>query len=409
MLDKPVFPLYIDDAEAMRWKEGVMARLKPVHIIKRGKMYQLYYYSPRGERRRLSVGNDYESAQLLAVRFNDWLIEGKDPESELQKAQQKETMKTITVREFFPMFIERHGKLRSFKMQMSYQSSFKNVCRCPYLVDSEMGTISKRLVLDYMYARIKSDGVKAATVNREAALLKCMVSKAAEWGILESNILQGLKLLPESEKREVFVTLEQARELISSLPNPIDDIIEFAVYTGFRKENILSLCIDSIRFHDLSQTGEVIIHLKGNRLESFPLGPTAVELLKRVIGAREEGFVFINPHTGTRYVSIHKTFDRAVVKLGLTVNGTKLRIHDLRHVFATWLHREGVSLDALRFLMGHKNRATTDRYTTIDRLSIGNVLSLMPHIRNPRDEKTLNIKDSGPVLTQTDTKRVVSI
>ena len=36
-------------------------------------------------------------------------------------------------------------------------------------------------------------------------------------------------------------------------------------------------------------------------------------------------------------------------------NGTKLRFHDLRHVFATWLHKAGVSLDELRFLLGHKD------------------------------------------------------
>ena len=74
-------------------------------------------------------------------------------------------------------------------------------------------------------------------------------------------------------------------------------------------------------------------------------------MLRHVIGDRTEGFVFINPQTQSRYVSIHKTFDRVVRRLGLTVNGTKLRIHDLRHIFATWLHREGVNLGALRPLM----------------------------------------------------------
>lgn len=364
-----------------------MAIYKPVQIKKRGKCYQLYYYSPRGERRRVSVGINYQMAQQSAVRFNNWLLEGKDPEVEIQKAHHKELVESITLREFFPVFMERHGNLRSQSMQESYKNSFKNVCRCSQLADSELGSVSKKMVLDYMYLRMKSDKVTTATVNREAAFLKCMVSKAVEWGMLETNYLRGLTLLPESEKREVYVTLEQAQELIQSLPSPLDDIIEFAIYTGFRKENILCLRIESIHFHDLSKTGEVILNLKGNRTESFPLGPASVELLKRVIGSRTEGFVFLNPTTGKRFVSIHKTFNRAVKKLGITVNGTKLRIHDLRHVFATWLHREGVSLDALRFLLGHKKRETTDRYTTIDRLAVGNVLALMPQIRKQENKK----------------------
>jgi len=78
-----------------------------------------------------------------------------------------------------------------------------------------------------------------------------------------------------------------------------------------------------------------------------------------------------------------------VRKVGLTVNGTKFRFHDLRHVFATWLHQAGVSLDTLRPLMGHRDRATTDRYATINRTSIGKVLNLIPRINPKRQKKSL--------------------
>ena len=91
-------------------------------------------------------------------------------------------------------------------------------------------------------------------------------------------------------------------------------------------------------------------------------------------------YVFLNPKTGTRYISINRTFDRAVRKLGLTVNGTKLRFHDLRHIFGTWLHQAGVSLDVIRPLLGHKDRETTDRYITYDRLSYNDVLKVIPRI-----------------------------
>ena len=138
----------------------------------------------------------------------------------------------------------------------------------------------------------------------------------------------------------------------------------------------------------MTPTGEVNLTVKTGRKELFPLSTAAIEVLKRAIGNRKEGYVFTNPRTGTRYMSIHKTFNRAVRKLGLSVNGTKFRFHDLRHVFATWLHREGVSLDMLRPLMGHRHRATTDRYTTIDTLSAGKLLNLIPRIRNNKQKNT---------------------
>ena len=392
----------------MRWKEERMERIKTVKIVKRGRSYQLYYYNLRGERRRLSVGSDYKQAQCIATKFTEWLLEGKDPERVLRKAQMRKEKNAITLRDLYPIFMERHGKSRSYNMQLSYESSFKNICRCPSLINTEIDFLSKSLVLDYMHTRIKNDSVKAATVNREAAFIKCMLSKASEWDIIDINPLEGLKLLQEAEKRDVYLTVEQAQVLLNTLPDPIADIVEFAIYTGFRKENILSLRIESVRFHDLTSTGEAMLSIKGGRTELFPLGPTSIDLLKRVIGERIEGYVFINPQTQSRYVSIHKTFDRVVRKLGLTVNGTKLRIHDLRHVFATWLHREGVSLDALRPLMGHKNRATTDRYTTIDRLAVGKLLSYMPRIRNFGNEKALTTKTPRPNLTHTDTGVVMS-
>ena len=73
--------------------------------------------------------------------------------------------------------------------------------------------------------------------------------------------------------------------------------------------------------------------------------------------------------------------------LGFNVNDTKLRFHDLRHVFATWLHNAGASLDELRHLMGHKNRSTTDDYATMERSHAGKVLHLMPSIRGNNDDK----------------------
>ncbi len=88
-------------------------------------------------------------------------------------------------------------------------------------------------------------------------------------------------------------------------------------------------------------------------------------------------------------VKDYYSVSKAVRNIGLTVSGTKFRFHDLRHVFATWLHQAGVSLDTLRPLMGHRDRATTDRYATIDRLSTGKVLNLIPRIEKKRQKKSL--------------------
>ncbi len=359
-----------------------MAKIKTVRIVKtKYGTYALHYTNPDGRRRRLSVGSDQNLAQRIAVKFNDWLLEGKNPESEIKCAQQNEKAKSISIRDFFPIFMSRYGVLRRPTMQRSYRNSFKNICRCHELADLELGSTTKRIVLDYMNARCKQDKLHPSTVNNEVSMLKKMFSCAVEWDLLNDNPLRNLKLLQVTDKREVDITLEQAATLIKELPEYLANNVEFAIYSRFRKENVLGLRIEDLLFHDLTHTAQATVIVKGGRKEKLSLGSLAVEVLKRVIGIRKEGFVFINPKTGTRYYSIHKTFDKVVRKVGITVDGTKLRFHDLRHIFATWLHNAGVSLDLLRPLMGHRDRKTTDRYATIDKIVASEALNAMPRIR----------------------------
>jgi len=279
--------------------------------------------------------------------------------------------------------MERHGGTRSASMQRNYQASFLNFCRCPGFDGVGIGAITKAQVLDFMHARVKQDGVCPATANKDVAVLKCLLSCAVEWDILERNPLQGLKLFPVRSKRDVRMTVQEAKRLIEVLPSPVSEIVEFAIYTGFRKENVLSLKIEQVRFYDLGEGGEADLLTKGGRTEAFPLSPLAADVIRRVIGDRKEGYVFLSPVTGTRYVSIHHTFNRAVRSLGLNVvNGTKLRIHDLRHAFANWLYEDGVTLDNLRSLLGHKDRSTTDMYVTVERLRLGRkVFARFPDLR----------------------------
>jgi len=373
-----------------------MAILRLVKINKRGKSYQIEFRNPDGERRRLSVGDNYQYAQKMAVKFTDWLIDGKDPERELELSRIIEGTKAITLSELYPTFIERHGSKQSKNMQELYKTCFINISRCKQLVNIPIMKISKALLIDYMHSRIKQDNVSPATVNREASFVKGMLSRATEWDMLDKNPLSGLRMLKEAEKREVNISEEQAETLLNSLPSHIADIVEFSIYSGFRKENTLGLKIEDIVFHDITSTGEAELIVKGGKRKRFPLGVHAVLILKRVIGEREHGFVFINPRTKTRYESIHKVFDKTVRKLGLTVNNTKLRFHDLRHVFATWLHQNGVSLDVIRVLLGHKDRSTTDRYASSENLSAINFLSALPEIKRTRDG--ISEFDSGKVI-----------
>ena len=84
-----------------------MAKINTVRIVKtKYGTYSLHFKNPDGVRRRPSVGKDYQNAQRLAVKFSDWLIEGKDPECEMENALITERSKRISLRELYPIFID---------------------------------------------------------------------------------------------------------------------------------------------------------------------------------------------------------------------------------------------------------------------------------------------------------------
>ncbi len=174
-----------------------MVKFKPVQIKQRGKSYQLYYYNPRGERRRVSVGKDYRYTQKLARKFEDWLLDDKEPEEELAQLEQQQELGDITLLNLFPIFMEGHAKYLSKNTQDLWKGLFENIKRCEELIEIPISKISKRLVFEYMHARLEKEEVSNATVNREAALIKNMLFRACDWEFLSSNPLQGFKLFPE--------------------------------------------------------------------------------------------------------------------------------------------------------------------------------------------------------------------
>jgi integrase len=312
------------------------------------------------------------------------LLEGKNPEVEC-------SLKYIpSLVEFFPEFMAKHGSLQSKSMQSFYEQRFKNIIRCPLLAEIPISEITRKLMSDYMYLRINTDKVSNATVNREATLIKTMLNKAVYWEFIEKNPLDRFKLLPEAPKRNVDLHMEDAVALLNELTQSFANVVEFAIYSGFRLEKILSMRIENLSFCNDVDTINVMQKDKGGQWKVFPVGPNGVEVLKRAIGNREKGYVFFNEQTGTRFFSVSKSFRRAVRKLDLRVGDSYLRFHDLRHVFATWLHEKGASLDELRILLGHSKRSTTDRYTTAFTSGAANVLKLMPQIRKSSSIKSKN-------------------
>jgi len=381
-----------------------MAKIRNVEINKtKYGTYALHFTNNEGRMRRISAGKDRINAQRLAVKFSDWLLEGKDPEKEIQKMRQEEASMKMTLREFYPEYMHRHGNHQSKSMKVIYSNRFKNIDRCESIAGVPLCEISRQDVLLFMHSRQNDINPKTgridsnATINREYSMIRAMLNKAVDWGYLQHNPANRISLLEEAPKRNVTLTPDQAAALLQDLRYPTRDIFRFSIYSGFRIQNILSLTIEQIQYKkiDGESIAEISLCVKMGRWEIFPVCSYAVDILKRNIGSRKSGYVFINHNTGTRFKDIHKSFNVAVRKLNVKVNNSFLRIHDLRHVLPTWLHQEGVGDDTIREALGHRDIATTDRYITRNRSSVARVFPKIPEIPEIDEKTEYNMKIVG--------------
>ena len=210
-------------------------------------------------------------------------------------------------------------------------------------------------------------GYKPGTVNRILANLKTVLSKAVEWEIggLEKNVAKQVKALRDPPHHDRFLTQVEAERLIAAVHSSnspmLRYIIPFMLFTGARKREALDARWQYINLENATWT---IAITKSGKPRHIPLSPQAVGVLikakataERLMGRSSE-WVFPNPTTGKPYTSIFQPWDicRRAVGLG------DVRIHDLRHSFASALVNRGMTLYDVKEVLGHSNIATTQRY-----------------------------------------------
>lgn len=163
---------------------------------------------------------------------------------------------------------------------------------------------------------------------------------------------------PEHNQIDRWLTANEEERLMASSPLWLREIIIFALNTGMRKGEILSL---QWRDVDFARSVLVVMKSKNRERRTLPLNSRVFELLMEKHHKRNTGsdFVFSTSHS-TRITdrNLSRAFYVAMEKAELE----NFRFHDLRHTFATRLVQAGVDLYKVQRLLGHKTPAMTQRY-----------------------------------------------
>lgn len=168
----------------------------------------------------------------------------------------------------------------------------------------------------------------------------------------------------EPKERVRHLTVEQARALLGRLPKNVAEIVGFALASGCRKNEIVTLTGDRVNMHD--QVAEVLT--KGGGTRFVNLSPSAMAILS---GKTLEPGVRVFDAKGLR-----GQFEAACAELGIH----DFHFHDLRHTHATWLGRAGASVQIIQRALGHTQITTTMRYAHVVNQDVKQAVGQIPQL-----------------------------
>ena len=302
-----------------------------------------------------------ERAQAEAERILGEFASGANP------AEARRTFKAEpTLTEFFTEYGTRHGaKKLSWRDD---QQRFRDYLQKP-LGDRKLTTITRAMI-----ARIISDAEKsgkaAATVRQIRALASGIFGRAIEWGYLETNPAQGVKVAGRVVTRDRFLQADELPRFFAALAEEpstaMRDYILLALLTGARRSNVCSMHWREI---DLTAGNWRLPMTKNGTPQTVTLCPEAVEILKARQESTADGFVFpsrsASGHFNGARDGLLRVLNRAGIPYGRNdPNGVTL--HDLRRTLGSWQARTGASLAIIGKSLNHKSQQATAIYARLD-------------------------------------------
>jgi integrase len=108
---------------------------------------------------------------------------------------------------------------------------------------------------------------------------------------------------------------------------------------------------------------------KSKRVRSVPLNDSALDVLAQLDTEGNHEYLFVNRRRGKPYSNIHKVWRDLRSRAGLP----HLRIHDLRHQYASFLVNSGRTLYEEQQILGHSDPSVTQRYAHLSKKSLQDV------------------------------------
>jgi integrase len=324
-------------------------------------------YTTRAGRERTFTINDATvcrttTARAEAKRLREMVKTGGDPLADIEDERAAPSMVDLIER-----FREEHLPRKRESTRADYERMLRNHIGPHFGRHAKVADIRYEDI-DALHRRITKAGSTYAA-NRCVAVLSKMFSLAIRWRMRSDNPARGIEKNTEYGRRR-YLSGEELGRLVAALAKHQDrqaaDIVRLLLLSGARRGEVLGM-----RWADLDLGKGVwskpASSTKQREAHEVPLSAPARALLsdiaerharahpKRPLGE----FVFPGIGNSGHIVEIKKSW-RHICKAAAV---ERLRVHDLRHSFASQLASGGASLPLIGALLGHSNPSTTHRYS----------------------------------------------
>jgi integrase len=208
---------------------------------------------------------------------------------------------------------------------------------------------------------LSKEKLSPSSIDHHARLLKRMLGLSVSWDLLDRNPLKGFQLLNVDNQIEHYLKEDELQRLLEVLRThenrPVCLLLMFLLSTGARSNEARQALWSQIDVENAVWRIPAA-NSKSKRTRAVPLNDSALWVLEQ-IGTRDVGgVVFANPETGAAYTPVTHAWYRIRKLAGVP----HLRIHDLRHTFASLLVSGGRSLFEVQSILGHSDPKVTMRY-----------------------------------------------
>lgn len=292
-------------------------------------------------------------------------------EAELKLRQQTKTI-PISLKEFIFSFLKYSESIHREKTTGGFKNTFKFLIN--YLGDIQLSEITQKRINDYLQNRIETSSIYQA--RKDLINISSAFTKAVQDKYMVENVCKGIKRFRIPERQPLFYSELDFEILLKTIENEdLKDLIIFAINTGLRQMELLTLNWNQINFKDRFVILDNRSHLtKSKKIRAIPLNITALQILtKRELNKTSENVFTFNQKPMNQDFISHE-FKKYV--LGAKLN-PKLNFHSLRHSFGSWLVQKGVSIYEVSKLLGHSDLKVTEIYAHLRPENLRNAVELL--------------------------------